>query len=71
MSDFDRVIIRTIAANGGSVSLYELMSLLGSSPDEDIKGAVAGLQERGLVRISDESSTDPLITVREKARRVA
>jgi hypothetical protein len=70
MSDFDRVIIRTIAANGGAVSLVELMSLV-SAPDADIKGAVTALQEQGLVKISDESAMDPLITVREKALKVA
>jgi DNA-binding IclR family transcriptional regulator len=70
MSDFDREIIRTIATNGGAVSLVELMSLV-NAPDADVKDAVIGLHAQGLVRMSDESAPDPLITVREKALKVA
>ena len=66
MSDIDRKIIRTIADHGGSVSLFELMSLLSGTSDSEIQEAVKRLKDKELVKVK-ESSDDPLITVREKA----
>ena len=67
MSEIDVKIVKAIAHHGGSVSLFELMSLLGDVPDSDIPAAVKRLEADDMVKIKDQEKSDYLITVREKA----
>jgi uncharacterized membrane protein len=67
MSDIDRKIVETIVTSGGSVSRFELMSLLGNLPDSEIDAAIKRLENENLVKITrSREEADPLVTIREK-----
>jgi predicted transcriptional regulator len=66
MSEVDHKVVQAIVNHGGSVSLIELMSLLGDVPDSEIEGAVKRLEDKNLVRrTNSDEEADPIITVRE------
>ena len=67
MSEIDRQIVQAIVTHGGSVSRFELMSLLSGVPDSEIDDCIKRLEDRNLVKITKSGEeSDPLITVREK-----
>jgi uncharacterized membrane protein len=68
MSEVDRQIVQTIIGHGGSVSRFELMSLVDDISDSEIDTAVKRLENKKVVKITQSrQETDPLITVRENA----
>ena len=67
MSGIDKQIVEAIVTHGGSVSRFELMSLLGDVPDSEIDAAIHRLRNENLIKItSSQDDADPLVTVREK-----
>ncbi len=68
MSTIDRQIVEAIAKHGGSVSRFELMSLIGDVADSEIDKAIERLESDKVIRITrSREEADPLITVRTKA----
>ncbi len=65
MSEIDRQVVEAIVTHGGSVSRFELMSLLGDVADSDIDTAIVRLKDENLIKVSTSNEADPLITVRE------
>jgi uncharacterized membrane protein len=66
MSEIDRQVVKAIVAHGGSVSRFELMSLLGGLPDSEIDLCIKRLEEQNLVKITNSGeASDPLITIKE------
>jgi hypothetical protein len=67
MSAIDRQIVQAIVTHGGSVSRFELMSLIGDVADSEIDKAIKRLEDDNLIKITrSREEADPLITVREK-----
>jgi len=66
MSEIDRQIVEAIVTHGGSVSRFELMSLVGAVPDSEIDVCIKRLEDQNLVKITKSGDeADPLITIRE------
>lgn len=64
-SEIDRQVVEAIVTHGGSVSRFELMSLLGDVADSDIDTAIVRLKDENLIKVSTSNEAYPLITVRE------
>jgi len=68
MSAIDRQIVQAIVTHGGSVSRFELMSLMGGMADSEIDKAIERLEGDKLIKITrSREEADPLITVRINA----